>query len=130
METTKATISSPVSYVIADFKVLFIAGKHHDMHQAITMCLSLRLSGSQNCRRPRASEAHAIVTRSCTLLHFFPIIKHNIFVHKSEHLFLPLYPPFPVPHVGSISFQTFFFTCTQTHVFLFKKMMSKYTCIV
>lgn len=42
METTKATISSPVLYVIVDFKVLFTAGKHHNMHQAITMSLSLR----------------------------------------------------------------------------------------
>ena len=98
METTEATISSPVSYVIADFKVLFVAGKHHYMHQAIAMSLSLSkpvwfLELQTEMPTDYRGTCYCHMTEVLYIALCFPILKRNMLVHKPEHLLLPLQPP-------------------------------------
>lgn len=126
METSEATISSPVLQLIADFSVLFIQGKQHQAHQAVPTVHSVWpvwffwTSGKEVRQLPECT----VPSRGRAHVHRFTlqsIIEWNLKVPVLPLLFPNLSPSWGNRvHFRVCFLSDFSFTCTQSHIAHFK----------
>lgn len=127
METSEATISSPVLQLIADFSVLFIQGKTTSSspsgsHGPLSLtCLVFWTSGKEVHQLPECT----VPSRGRAHVHRFTlqsIIKWNLKVPVLPLLFPNLSPSWGNRvHFRVCFLSDFSFTCTQSHISHFKK---------